>query len=77
MIEQLIIQEIDPLTLDSIFPKPGRNESCHCGSGEKYKRCCLSADEEAWSIVAQMCREAEATCALMPQSSYPDYNPEP
>jgi hypothetical protein len=21
-------------------PKPGRNEPCSCGSGEKYKRCC-------------------------------------
>ncbi|MBI5193059.1 MAG: SEC-C domain-containing protein [Nitrospirae bacterium] len=22
--------------------KPGRNEPCPCGSGKKYKRCCLS-----------------------------------
>lgn len=21
--------------------KPGRNEPCHCGSGKKYKKCCL------------------------------------
>ncbi len=21
--------------------KPGRNESCPCGSGKKYKKCCL------------------------------------
>jgi tetratricopeptide (TPR) repeat protein len=26
---------------------PGRNERCPCGSGKKYKRCCLEADEEA------------------------------
>lgn len=25
--------------------KLGRNEACHCGSGKKYKRCCLSLDE--------------------------------
>jgi hypothetical protein len=25
----------------------GRNETCHCGRGKKYKRCCLSKDEEA------------------------------
>lgn len=25
--------------------KHGRNEPCHCGSGEKYKRCCLLKDE--------------------------------
>jgi hypothetical protein len=26
--------------------KIGRNESCHCGSGQKYKRCCLEEDCE-------------------------------
>jgi hypothetical protein len=25
----------------------GRNEPCHCGSGKKYKQCCLSKDEAA------------------------------
>jgi hypothetical protein len=25
----------------------GRNDPCHCGSGKKYKKCCLAADEEA------------------------------
>lgn len=25
--------------------KVGRNDRCHCGSGKKYKRCCLAADE--------------------------------
>jgi hypothetical protein len=25
--------------------KIGRNDSCHCGSGAKYKRCCLEKDE--------------------------------
>ena len=24
--------------------KPGRNEPCHCGSGRKYKKCCLPLD---------------------------------
>jgi hypothetical protein len=24
----------------------GRNDPCHCGSGKKYKHCCLSKDEE-------------------------------
>jgi uncharacterized protein YecA (UPF0149 family) len=27
--------------------KIGRNEPCPCGSGKKYKRCCLSKDEAA------------------------------
>ncbi|MFK5915411.1 MAG: SEC-C metal-binding domain-containing protein, partial [Woeseiaceae bacterium] len=22
-------------------PKTGRNDSCPCGSGKKYKKCCL------------------------------------
>lgn len=26
--------------------KLGRNEPCHCGSGKKYKKCCLRKDEE-------------------------------
>ena len=25
----------------------GRNEPCHCGSGKKYKHCCLVKDEAA------------------------------
>ena len=25
----------------------GRNDPCHCGSGRKYKQCCLGKDEEA------------------------------
>jgi hypothetical protein len=24
----------------------GRNDPCHCGSGKKYKQCCLAKDEE-------------------------------
>lgn len=24
----------------------GRNEQCWCGSGQKYKRCCLPQDEK-------------------------------
>jgi hypothetical protein len=27
--------------------RPGRNEPCHCGSGRKYKHCCLEKDEAA------------------------------
>lgn len=25
----------------------GRNEPCHCGSGKKYKHCCLNAGPKA------------------------------
>ncbi len=24
------------------YPKIGRNEPCPCGSGQKYKKCCLN-----------------------------------
>lgn len=27
--------------------RPGRNDRCPCGSGKKYKQCCLTADEAA------------------------------
>ena len=27
--------------------KPGRNDRCPCGSGKKYKACCLTRDEAA------------------------------
>lgn len=30
--------------------KLGRNDSCHCGSGKKYKRCCLQKDETEGKI---------------------------
>ncbi len=26
--------------------KIGRNDPCHCGSGKKYKKCCMAKDEE-------------------------------
>ncbi len=26
--------------------RPGRNEPCRCGSGRKYKHCCLAKDEK-------------------------------
>ena len=26
--------------------KIGRNESCPCGSGKKYKKCCLNKSDE-------------------------------
>ncbi len=28
-------------------PKPGRNDPCPCGSGNKYKKCCLAKDQAA------------------------------
>lgn len=28
------------------IPLPGRNEPCTCGSGIKYKKCCLEIDKK-------------------------------
>jgi len=45
-------EDIDEEDFESIEPaiaaaKPGRNDPCWCGSGRKYKKCHLQADEEA------------------------------
>ena len=43
--------------------KPGRNDRCSCGSGKKYKSCCLTADEAAEReqlIKAQAARDERA-----------------
>ena len=40
-----------------------RNETCHCGSEKKYKKCCLSKDEEearAAETAARVEQEAAA-----------------
>ncbi len=36
-----------PTTMAKPAPKPGRNDPCHRGSGNKYKNCCLAKDEAA------------------------------
>ncbi len=38
---------------------PGRNDKCPCGSGRKYKHCCLEKDEAA----ARATAAAEAPAA--------------
>jgi hypothetical protein len=40
-------------------PRPGRNEPCYCGSGKKYKQCCLAKDEaKAAKARAKAAKEA-------------------
>ena len=44
--------------------KIGRNDPCHCGSGQKYKRCCLEKDQRAESaVLAQAATERLAASA--------------
>ncbi|MGA7454642.1 MAG: SEC-C metal-binding domain-containing protein [Rhodoplanes sp.] len=42
--------------------KPGRNDPCPCGSGKKYKKCCLTNDEAAENerLVAERAERASA-----------------
>jgi len=45
--------------------KVGRNDTCPCGSGQKYKRCCGPRDEAAERVAAArtaaLAREAESS----------------
>jgi tetratricopeptide (TPR) repeat protein len=41
----------------------GRNDPCRCGSGKKYKRCCLPADEAAEHAALRTAREAAEASA--------------
>src|SRR5690625_1398166 len=34
--------------------KIGRNDPCHCGSGKKYKRCCLEKDEQKQLLASKL-----------------------
>src|SRR2546427_1198175 len=38
--------------------KIGRNDACHCGSGLKYKRCCLPREDAAAARTVARAREA-------------------
>jgi len=40
--------------------RPGRNEPCHCGSGRKYKHCCLEKDH-AKDVAARDKASADAS----------------
>ena len=41
--------------------KIGRNDPCHCGTGQKYKRCCEAKDNAARS--AELSAQAAARAA--------------
>lgn len=45
----------------------GRNEPCHCGSGRKYKQCCLDKDEAA----ARAARAKGGEAAAAPEAVEP------
>jgi tetratricopeptide (TPR) repeat protein len=49
--------------------KIGRNDPCACGSGKKYKKCCMARDEAA----ALAARPAQAAAAPARQPSLASY----
>ncbi|WP_017443988.1 YecA family protein [Gayadomonas joobiniege] len=51
--------------------KLGRNDPCHCGSGKKYKRCCM---DNASKQHAQVFDEVEAMLAMNPNLSLDELN---
>jgi hypothetical protein len=51
---------------------PGRNEPCPCGSGKKYKHCCLEKDEEA-----ERARLTEQAAEAQPAAPPPEHEPAP
>jgi len=48
--------------------KLGRNQPCHCGSGKKYKVCCLPKDEAAAAEAAEARRLAAQSSPSIPLS---------
>ena len=51
--------------------KTGRNDSCPCGSGQKYKRCCLPRDTAAAAERAAADRAAAARAREAERSTPP------
>lgn len=51
--------------------KLGRNDPCHCGSGKKYKRCCMSSLSKQH---AQVFDDAETMLAMNPNLSLDELN---
>src|SRR5713101_3612580 len=61
----------------STSARPGRNQPCHCGSGRKYKHCCLAKD--AAQATAARAKAAAKAAAQPPEAatSVPRRAPKP
>ncbi|GGP52170.1 hypothetical protein GCM10009409_18210 [Shewanella saliphila] len=51
--------------------KLGRNDPCHCGSGKKFKRCCMNSVAKQH---AQVFDDVEAMLAINPKLSLVELN---
>lgn len=54
--------------------KVGRNQPCPCGSGKKYKQCCLDADEAA-RVAARPAQPTPRAVGNANFDSYADIDP--
>ena len=52
--------------------KLGRNDLCHCGSGQKYKKCHLAADEAAKSAAIAATNAAAVEAARLAAEEDPE-----
>ena len=52
------------------MPPAGRNHPCPCGSGKKYKMCCLAKDEAPLQEALRVAREARRAQVAAPSSGY-------
>lgn len=55
----------------------GRNDPCHCGSGRKYKHCCLDKDEATAHAKAETDAQAEAPADHTPETVATQQPPKP
>ncbi len=53
----------------------GRNDPCHCGSGRKYKQCCLAKDEAAEREARAKAVEEAPSAASEPAQAPPGAAP--
>jgi hypothetical protein len=52
--------------------RPGRNEPCRCGSGKKYKHCCLEKDDKkAAAVRAKAAKADEAPATASDETAAP------
>jgi tetratricopeptide (TPR) repeat protein len=57
--------------------KTGRNDPCPCGSGKKYKLCCLKKDEAAEHAALAAAAAAKPPRPIVPKTLvYPDFDDE-
>ena len=50
--------------------KIGRNDLCHCGSGKKYKKCCMTKDKEEKETFLQKMKNVTVSAGLSGHDKY-------